>query len=280
MLEVKTSGRRCSDYFFPSWQHVVKQTVQITRYQRSEFNDLVNELDHRNRERLLKQQFPLAGSSPYRATSVTARSRLRPPDCGECGACCSFPLIVSIARGDEERLKEYWEVTSDDVTVERVLSRDMETGCCKHFEGIAGERSSCDIYHDRPTPCRIFEAGSDRCLEFRRMYGIDPQLTESELANDLAAVKTLGVGIITDAEIEVGSVRTSMRAANDGSGGMVFESTKVMKVSVALDKLRDEPIELFQYEAESVEWLESDFLGLTIDEAQQMVAEREVSKIL
>lgn len=256
----------------------MKQTVQITRYLRSEFNDLVNELDHRNRERLLKQQFPLAGASPYRSTSVTARSRKRPPDCGECGACCSFPLIVAIPRGEESRLTEYWEITSGDVTVERVIARDLETGCCKNWNGVAGERSSCGIYEDRPSGCRIFEAGSDRCHEYRRMYGIDPQLTEAELKRDLAMIKMSKEGIITDAEIDVSSVRTSMRPATDGSGGMVLESTRVMKVTVALDRIRDEPIELFQYEAETVEWLESDFLGLTMNEAQQMVAARELSE--
>lgn len=256
----------------------MQQFVQITRYSRLEFNDLVNELDRKNRERILKQQFPLAGASSYRSTSVTARSRMRPPDCGECGACCSFPLIVSIPRGDEDRLKDYWEITSDDVTVERVIGRDLETGCCKNWMGVVSKESRCGIYDDRPSGCRLFEAGSDRCLEYRRMYGIDPQLTEAELKRDLAMIRISSESFITDAEIDVCSVRTSVRRANDGSGNSVLESTKVMKVSVALDRERGEPIELFQYEAGGVEWLESDFLGLTVSEAHQMVAARESGK--
>ncbi|MFL6468461.1 MAG: YkgJ family cysteine cluster protein [Pyrinomonadaceae bacterium] len=252
--------------------------VQITRYPRSEYNDLISEMNTAHRSRLLKEQMPLADTSPYRNTSVSARSREKPPECVTCGVCCSLPLIVTVPRGDEKRLKEYWDITVDEVVVERVIGRDLQTGRCINLEGTLGESIGCRIYEDRPNICRAFDAGSDRCLEYRRMYGIDPQLTASELARDLAMLPRAKGSCITDAEIDLNTIRTSMHMAKDGSGEMIFESTKVMKVTVGFDRGESEPIELFQFEAGKDEWFESEFLGLTLDEARQMIAARASEK--
>ena len=248
--------------------------VQITRYRKSEYNDLISEMNFAHRSRLIKEQVPLADASAYRNMSVTARSREKPPECVTCGVCCSLPLVVVVPRGDEEKLPEYWDITVDDVVVERVIGRDLTTGWCVNLEGKLGESISCRIYEDRPNICRVFEAGSDRCLEYRRMYGIDPQLVGSELERDLARLRPVQAACITDAAIDVESEQVSFGPAADGSGAMVAGSTKMMLVTVELDRKSDVPIDLHRYKASEEDWRESEFIGLTLDEAKEMIAAR------
>lgn len=231
-----------------------------------------------HRSRLLKEQMPLADASPYRNASVSARSRQEPPECVTCGVCCSLPLVVVVPRGDEERLTEYWDILVGDVVVERVVGRDLATGRCINLDGTLGESIACKIYQDRPNTCRIFDAGSDRCLEYRRMYGIDTQLSELELERDLAHFKPVRSGVIADVVIDLESERVSIGLAEDGSGEMVAKSTKTMRVTVGLDRNKDEAHDLYQYDASKEEWLESEFLGLTLDEAREMIAARTVEK--
>jgi len=256
----------------------MNKPVQITRYPRSEYNDLISEMNTAHRSRLLKEQMPLADASPFRNSSVSKRSREEPPDCVTCGVCCSLPLVVTVPPGDEKRLTEYWEITVEDVVVDRVIGRNLITGRCINLEGTLGENIACRIYEDRPNICRVFEAGSDRCLEYRRMYGIDPQLTEYELKRDLAHFKPARSGVIADAVIDLESESVSIGFAEDGSGEMVAKSKKTMRVTVGMDRNKDEAHELFQYDASKEEWLESEFLGLTLDEAREMIAARSTEK--
>jgi Fe-S-cluster containining protein len=231
-----------------------------------------------HRSRLLKEQMPLADASPYRNSSVSARSRQEPPECVTCGVCCTLPLVVTVPRGDEKRLTEYWEVVVDDVVVDRVIGRDLVTGRCINLEGTLGEKVGCSIYEDRPNICRVFEAGSDRCLEYRRIYGIDPQLSEHELERDLAHFKPMRGGVIADATIDLESESVSIGLAENGSGEMVARSIKTMRVTVGLDRNKDASYDLHRYDAAKEEWLESDFLGLTLDEAREMIAARALEK--
>ena len=256
---------------------MVNKPVQITRYPRSEYSDLISEMNFAHRSRLIKEQVPLADASAYRNASVTARSREEPPECLTCGVCCSLPLMVVVPRGDEEKLNDYWDIKVDEVVVDRVIGRDLETGWCINLAGKLGESISCRIYEDRPNICRVFEAGSDRCLEYRRMYGIDPQLSEYELERDLAHFKPSRASFITDAAINVESQRVSIGL--NGSGEMAAITTKTMLITVGLDKNKDVPIDLYRYDASSEEWHESEFIGLSLEEARKMIAARAPEKI-
>jgi len=143
--------------------------------------------------------------------------------------------------------------------IERVIGRDTGTGYCTHFDGMPGQNSSCNIYENRPTSCRIFEAGSDRCLEFRRMYGIDAQLSDKELASDLSKIRKSPIGFITDATINF-------------DPGKAAERNAMMSVTVEIDSMGQH--EIYRYEPSKEEWHESEFLGLTIAEAHQMIARK------
>lgn len=252
----------------------MEELVQITRYPRSEFNDLISGMNARHSSELIKEQMPLADASPYRNSSVTRGSGKEAPNCITCGVCCSLPLVVNIPRGDENRLSEYWEITADDVVVDRVIGRDLESGRCINLEGSLGESIGCRIYEDRPGTCRVFDAGSDRCLEYRRMFGIDPQLPEKELAEALAKIRPVSAGTITDASIDMASERVSFGLAADRSGEMITTSTKLMRITVATDRDKTQAHELHEYDASREEWLENEFIGLTLEQAHQKIAER------
>ena len=43
----------------------------------------------------------------------------------------------------------------------------MVDGHCIALEGELGKDVTCTIYPDRPSTCRVFEAGSEACLRLR-----------------------------------------------------------------------------------------------------------------
>ena len=103
-------------------------------------------------------------------------------DCQRCGACCCNP--------DENRMEEMkgWvPVRPDDRLwkrprlVQRYVLRGGEGAAhlrlddrqrCTALRGKLGARVWCAIYEDRPRACRSVEAGSARCLQYRRERGI------------------------------------------------------------------------------------------------------------
>lgn len=266
-------------YFFLVGRKAVTELVQITRFSSSEYYELMRKLDNRHKARYLEPQLPLEDLRSSVALSVSARSREPQPDCETCGACCVLAVIVAVGHDDKERLNEYWDITTDDFVIERVLGRDIETGRCVHLDGNLGSRVSCSIYADRPSPCRAFEPGSDRCLEYRRMCGVDPQLTEEELKKERAAKRLTRVGTITNSDIAVASTGMSVEAAADGSGGFVAKRKAEMRITVAVDGKKEEPIELLRYDPSSEEWHESEFYGLTLDEARGLIRERKFKEV-
>lgn len=252
--------------------------VQITRYSKADYYEMIGEIERRRDDAILEPQLPLKRLSKYVAKSVTEGSRRPPPECTTCGVCCSFALIVPVRTDEAGGLPEHWGITSDGVVIERVLGRDLQTGCCEHLEGTLGERIGCRIYERRPDVCREFEPGSDRCLEYRRMYRIDRQLSEAEVDAAVAALGSTIAGVVTHASLDAVSIRTSLEAATEGQG---FETRRHvrMRATVAVDHKYDEPIELFEYDAEADEWHETELLGMTIAEATAAANERR-SKIL
>ncbi|NOT48535.1 MAG: YkgJ family cysteine cluster protein, partial [Acidobacteria bacterium] len=158
----------------------MEKPVKITRLPKSEYFASVFEIF--NRQKRLPQQIPLTKLSKRVDERTVTDTSVAIPECVSCGACCFFGMIP-IERREPEHLAEYIEVLADhsDVVIERVLYRDEADGRCRHLSGELAVNVGCEVYPDRPRACRDFEAGSDRCFGYRRMFGVDPPLGDAEL---------------------------------------------------------------------------------------------------
>jgi hypothetical protein len=161
--------------------------------------------------------------------------------------------------------------SDEDIVVDRMLPR-TEDGRCVNLEGTLGIKIGCRIYEERPHVCRDFDAGSDRCHEYRRMFDIENQLTqdEVEMASKLLQQQERpelieDVSIVSNGKIE----RSSYNVA-DGK----VEYTTAEQLSIVAFLSGDEPHELHTFESGRESWFESDFLGLSLDAAKQLVSEQ------
>ncbi len=267
----------CLTYFFLMRSKRVSDLVQITRYSKSDYYELIRELDRQKKQRIFEPQLPLESVTKLRAKSVTAASKETVPDCLACGVCCAFALIVPVRIDDTARLGEYWDVTLDgsehNIVIERVLPRDVSSGYCSHLAGELADEIACRIYHDRPLVCREFDAGSDRCHEYRRMYGLVPRLNEAEVAEELAKLTTAKRGVISFASIVLDSVSTKTVFSKE-DGGIESSKTIYLKIVVFVDEEEETEYEIHTYDASKEMWFESDLLGMTLSEAQEFIISR------
>jgi Fe-S-cluster containining protein len=133
---------------------------------------------------------PLLGLyAESRAESIFAESTADAPDCLECGACCAYFHQVPVLMTDPTPRALTWAVlepedSEDDLEDDHVrwLKREPVGGRCVALDGPVGRQVSCSVYELRPKSCREFERGSDRCHAVRRMYGLEPPLSDNERA--------------------------------------------------------------------------------------------------
>jgi Fe-S-cluster containining protein len=105
-------------------------------------------------------------------------------DCQRCGACCcnpdenraeGFADYVEVGRGERllrkpAVLQRYATANERGVFHLKLVGPEQR---CAALEGALGRRVHCAIYELRPRGCRLVEAGSARCLQYRRERGID-----------------------------------------------------------------------------------------------------------
>lgn len=251
--------------------------VQIRRMSVSEFSDLVAEDDKRKETMQLAPQIDLGRLMSSVAESVTIDPEAELPDCQTCGLCCFHDPVVGLAIGEGEVLGAYVEITDDsepDVVVDHLIARDFDEGCCTHLNGRIGVQVECGAYDRRPAVCRSFEAGSDRCREYRRMYGLEPQLSDVQVARFAALIRNNKSGIITNATCRVTNLMISHNRSETEPGTFVMEKIVVAKIHVAVNGDLENPIELHAYDPDRELWLESRFVGMTLDEAKELVGSR------
>jgi hypothetical protein len=107
------------------------------------------------------------------------------PDCLTCGACCAYFHQVAVLDSDPTPRRLTWTVwDAEDIAgpKTRWLRREPREGHCIAFAGSVGQHAGCTIYELRPNSCKAFAAGSDRCRAVRRIYGLEPPLSEIERA--------------------------------------------------------------------------------------------------
>lgn len=99
-----------------------------------------------------------------------------PLDCTRCGACC-FAGQGHILLSEEDLLlwrrkgrHDLADNTEEGHFGQRAFPVTQE-GHCIYLDTSSG-RTLCRIYEDRAEVCRMFQAGSWQCLEFRRERGL------------------------------------------------------------------------------------------------------------
>jgi len=249
--------------------------VQITRYSKSEYIDIIRGLDERKREKIFEPQLPLEKMTKWRSENIVTNLSEPIPDCVKCGACCSFALVVPLRSDEPADAADHWEIFADDTPDEpvigKMLPRNMGTGSCENLNGKIGEEVGCAIYDKRLKACREFEAGSDRCHEYRRMYGIEPQLdasTAAEISDRLAGSENNG--LITFAAIVVDWISTVVTASADGEDAVSKRSQ--LKIAAFVDK-DETPYQIHSYDPSVETWFENDFLGMSVEDAKKMVSD-------
>ncbi|HEY2846541.1 MAG TPA: YkgJ family cysteine cluster protein [Pyrinomonadaceae bacterium] len=247
--------------------------VNITRIPRGEFVALIESSDAPKAAKFA-EQLPREFLADTRELSIVTAPTEPVPDCQQCGVCCSVPTFIGITQSECERLGDAVEVTlpiRDDIVIERFLQKSEITGHCLHLDGVLGVSVTCSIYNDRPAVCGQFEAGSDKCHEFRRMCGIEPQLTKDQLA---AAISAIDSGRNKGNEIEQSEITEDYGFLKKLLWilGYKFKSKLNLKI---IAYLRDDSAHVIhRYQPDEETWYESDFWGMTLDAARSMVGER------
>lgn len=104
------------------------------------------------------------------------------PDCRTCGACC-----VNLPSNAAEGFTFWVEIDSRDTIlgradlVRKLVVRDPDgvphlrvaaDGRCLALRGKLGREVRCDIYAQRPSPCRRVQAGDRLCRQYRAEHGL------------------------------------------------------------------------------------------------------------
>jgi len=156
-----------------------------------------------------------------------------------------------------------------------MMRRNERTLGCAHLLGKPGNTVECSVYSDRPSVCRRFEAGSDKCLEFRRIYGLEARLTDDEAAQAIAKFRDRPRArnvIVEAAVVEDHGIFGWILARL----GIAPNRPKLKLVGYFDD---DTKMILHKFWADETDIFESEFWGLTIDQARELIAGRTKPKV-
>lgn len=241
--------------------------VQITRQNKiaeDEFNTFVNRMYEEVWGKLLPPQILTHDLSNKVENNVITPKDTPIPDCMTCGGCCASFVCVDVAPDNPISDKDCWEITNEgkngEYTIDRYIKRKEEDFSCTALDGTIGEEVSCRVYENRPRMCRSFEAGSDRCHAVRRAYGIEPFLGLMEMFEAKQKLEK------SENEKEINKKRVdSVRIVED-------EKMKNLQVFVLLNDGSKHLIHTFNRDDET--WFKSEFDGLTLSKAKDLVANR------
>jgi hypothetical protein len=241
--------------------------VQITRkdnIREEEFDEMLAEMRRIKQQSLLPSQILYENLSHLVAENFITPKDAPIPDCLTCGACCSAALCVGVRASDNPPPGTFWNVTTEtakngEVVVDSYLKRNPETLYCEQLEGEIGDKIGCRIYDERPSTCRIFEAGSDKCHAFRRAHGIEPFLSLDEMmrANDIIESKD-----------------ETKNPAEIIYGVRYIEQTETGFLDI-LAIMEDETIKtLHSFNPQTEKWRQFEFAGLSWQEANELIAKK------
>jgi hypothetical protein len=117
-------------------------------------------------------------------------------NCQECGACCSYFHIeeekennypmwgVAINPNNHQVPQQFIQIgrpleicdspedADNGISYETTLFMKTNALRCVALVGEIGTHTACEIYENRPSVCRHFEAGSDKCLDARTLLAL------------------------------------------------------------------------------------------------------------
>ncbi|MBC7754279.1 MAG: YkgJ family cysteine cluster protein [Moraxellaceae bacterium] len=102
--------------------------------------------------------------------------------CLSCGACCAF---FRVSFHWSEVLRESHgvpEATTEKISLHKLsmIGTNQKKIRCGALKGVIGDTVNCEIYANRPSPCRSFSASfedgepDDRCDRARNGHGLKP----------------------------------------------------------------------------------------------------------
>jgi Fe-S-cluster containining protein len=238
--------------------------VQITRTGRlteEQFYPAVNAMHEAVWERLNPPQILTDGLANLVRNNVITPPDAPIPECLSCGACCVAHVCVGVRPGEDQAAADQWEIVPEndpDLVVDVYIRRDADTQACVALEGTIGENVACRVYETRPSVCRLFEAGSDRCHALRRGFGIEPFMTLDEMYVAVQKLKALRDDVPASNRIR------NAKITRDETG----------KVTISILTEDGKLMPLHSYVPGAVTWRQFEFEGVTIDKAQELIRAR------
>ncbi|MEZ5427227.1 MAG: YkgJ family cysteine cluster protein [Pyrinomonadaceae bacterium] len=239
--------------------------VQITRrkaIEEDEFLHFANRLYERIWGNLLPPQILTHDLSNTIKNNIITPEDAPVPDCLTCGACCGSLICVGLSPGNPISSNDYWDITREGkngpFTVDRFIRRNEEDFSCTALEGTIGEMVGCRLYQERPSMCRNFEAGSDRCHALRRAYGLEPFLSLEEMS---AALDKISEREKKNAPDKINEVRIRED-----------DETELLRIIVTLNDGSTRVLHRFDPKRES--WFQFEFEGKELSKAKELVASR------
>jgi Fe-S-cluster containining protein len=241
------------------------QLIQITRQKKiteTDFTPFVNAMYEEVWGNLFPPQILTHDLSNTVSGNIITPADEPIPECVTCGACCASLLRVDVAPDNPISSSDCWDIIKEgencEFIVDRIIKRKQEDLSCTALEGMVGDKVTCRVYDDRPRMCRKFEAGSDRCHAVRRAYGIEPFLSLSEMSE----------------------AREKLNAPNKAKNSEVItkailseeKGTSNIQISVKVGDCPEEIIHKFNAKSET--WFQSEFEGLTLHEAKDLIIKR------
>ena len=242
------------------------QIASRARLRDDEFYAAIGQLEANKWERLLSPQIPVTNLASRVADNALTPADAPIPDCQTCGACCAFFLGVSLEAANAMPPERYWEVfvaneEGQELLINRFVRRNAEHGACVSLQGNLGESVACSIYEQRPSPCHKFAAGSDKCHALRRLYGFAPPLTPDA---------------VTAAEAKLAEI--TARVQDKIGFAEISWLPGEARCVIWAHFLHREKQRLHVYDPLQESWLQDDFLGLTLTEAEQLIKLRQIKE--
>ena len=94
--------------------------------------------------------------------------------CQPCGACCAaFRVSFYWSEAAERGLPD--SLTGQlNPWLGRMNGTNQSSPRCQALQGEVGRETCCNVYSQRPSPCREVEPGDEKCRTARARHGMGP----------------------------------------------------------------------------------------------------------